>query len=390
MNTRPDPDKKPSTGPPEAIKPQSAPSSPATAGAEAAAREGLNPDGDQESLHPLRDGSQTVNRFEDSPKQLPAAAPTTASPRPAVARPQPSSPAPLAEVVPLLDLLKDDSPSVRRRVSQRLLALGRRVHPALARAARGPDARLRGRARELLLFAERQAAARRLACTASRGAPPLESGLLRLERFIDPSLDARPYLKALDAMGEEVAKRAAAEPEGLRRPLALVDYLSGELSFSGFDPELTAAPGLAHVQLHRLLETKEGLPLTLCACYALVGRRAGFTVDILPLPGRAMVQLTAGDERVLIDPFDGGRPRTESDLVDYLAHHGLPYRRVWFRAAPDAVVLQHQIVNAVRCLRARGLNREAHLLRQALGALSRNSPGDRDQSDKGREKRRHP
>ena len=386
LNTRPDPEKKPPAGTTEAPPPRSAPAAPTPlpppSGEAAPLADDLADD-----LHPRADaaaelnGEQTINDPANPPGPLPAppAASGTGEPRPPRARrsmrgPSAAVPSPLlTQVSPLLDLLKDDSASIRRRVSRELLALGPRVRPALARAARGPDARLRGRARELLLFAERRVAARHLARTAAHGAPRLQSGLLRLERFIDPSLDARPYLKALDAMGTEVAGLAAAEPKGLLRPLALVDYLSGQLSFSGFDPEATPAPTLAHVQLHRLLETKEGLPLTLCTLYALVGRRAGLTVDILPLPGRAMVQLTAGEERVLIDPFDGGRPRKEVDLVDYLAHHGLPYRRAWFQPAPDAVLLQRQIVNTVRCLRARGLDREARLLRVALGALSRSS-----------------
>jgi regulator of sirC expression with transglutaminase-like and TPR domain len=276
-----------------------------------------------------------------------------------------------------LDLLVDDSPKTLRTVRRELLALGRRARPALRRAARGSDPLRRSRARDLLLFADRQDAARRLVRTASREFPQLEVGLDRLERFLDPSLDMRPYRKALDAMGREVARRAAAAPEGLARPLALVEYLANELSFSGFDPSRDPLPRLAHLQVHRLLETKEGLPLTVCALYALVGRRAGLTVDVLPLPGRTFVQLTAGEDRVLIDPFDGGRPRSEADLVSFLAHHGLPYRRAWFHPASDALLLQRQIVNTVRCLRTQGLTREARLLRVALGALSHGRARDK-------------
>ena len=59
--------------------------------------------------------------------------------------------------------------------------------------------------------------------------------------------------------------------------------------------------------LHRTLERKEGLPITLCVIYILVARRIGFELDPIGTPGRFMVGCFMEKTPFYVDCWSGGR-----------------------------------------------------------------------------------
>ena len=160
----------------------------------------------------------------------------------------------------LLPLLGDDSTKVRsvlRREFAAARALGR---SALAKAARSDEPRTRSHARALLLELDRDEVVRRLVRYCGRHHLDFERALILLGRFENPRLDARPYLRALDAMGAEVARRAAQREDPVEKCRVLVEYLGGELGYGG-DADDYHHPD--NVYLHRVIERRRGLPLTL-------------------------------------------------------------------------------------------------------------------------------
>ena len=273
-----------------------------------------------------------------------------------------------AHVDVLIDLLDDGSPTVLATVRERLQDLGRSALPALRRAAQSTDARLRGRARALVSFHRRQDVLRRVAGFALRPDIDLERGLFLLARLDRPEFDCRPYRKALDAMGAEVRARVAQAPDGSSAPLALTQYLGNELGFVGSEVDFNH-PDNIHV--HRALERKRGMPLTLVAIYLLVARRAGLKAAPIALPGRVLLRLYAGPRSLILDPFLGGRARTRQDCVNYLAKHGLVPRPQWFADASDAALFHRQILNLMGSHQARGLTREAVELQGIAAAVNR-------------------
>jgi regulator of sirC expression with transglutaminase-like and TPR domain len=247
-----------------------------------------------------------------------------------------------------------------------VVARGKRGRALLARLARSGSPRARARARRLLLHLERARAARRLCGYALCPEVQLERGLFLLARFGYPNLDARPYLAALDALGAELSRRTEHLPPTLERALCLPRYLGDELGFTG-DGESYDHPD--HVFLHRVLETKRGLPLTLAALYQAVARRAGIRAHLVGLPGHVVLRLSGEDRRALIDPFRGGVELSERDCLAYLAGRGLTFQPRWFQDAGDAAMLERQIRNLIASYRRRGLLREIELLGRVQTAL---------------------
>jgi regulator of sirC expression with transglutaminase-like and TPR domain len=252
-----------------------------------------------------------------------------------------------------------------------LEALGPVARPALRRATKADDARLRARARAALFALDRTRALRRLYGFALRPDADLERGLFLMARLARPDLDRRPYTKALDAMGAEVRARVAAAPDAHTAPFALAQYLGNELGFVGCEIDFNHPD---HIHLDRVIEKKRGMPLSLVAVYLLVARRAGLKAAPVALPGRVLLRLYAGQRSLLIDPFLGGKARTRQDCMNYLARHGLVPRPQWFADANDAALLHRHLLNLLGSHQARGHAREAAelaLLSSALGRFRR-------------------
>ena len=259
----------------------------------------------------------------------------------------------------LVDLLSDDSEAVTRGVAQELQRSGRAATPALKRATRSPNARLRTRARQLLNAGRREIAVRRLARFACREEIDLERGLFLLAKLDRPAFDSRPYTRALDAMAKEVAARAAREPDDFARPMVLSQYLGDELGFIGAESDFDHPD---HIHVHRCIERKRGMPLTLTAIYLFVARRAGLRVAAVALPGRVFLRLYSGRRYMLVDPFEGGRARTRKDCIRYLSEHGLVPRPGWFHDASDAKLFQRHVLNLMNSYQVRGHTRLARRL----------------------------
>ncbi len=273
-----------------------------------------------------------------------------------------------ARVRILIELLEDPSPTVWTQVRRELERLARPAESQLRRACNADSPLVRARARALCLARGRRAVLRRLVSFASRREISLESGLFLLARLEQPQLDVRPYLMQFDALAAEVLRRVESRPPTLDRSLALVAYLGQEIGLTG-DREDFHHPD--NIYVHRVLERKRGMPLTLAAIYQFVGRRAGIQSALVPLPGHVMLRVRGGGKSALVDVFQGGEQRTERDLLHYLAEHNLPFQPSWFRDADDASMFQRQVANLRNSYAQRGLKREARGLESVLSALER-------------------
>lgn len=226
----------------------------------------------------------------------------------------------------------------------------------------------------MLLAQARRAVVQRLARYVVREQVDLERGLLLLARFEDPRVDLRPTLARLDELGAELSQRIEGRAPDLRRALELARLLGEEL---GFDGDRGDYHHPDNVHLHRALQRRQGLPLTLCAIYLCVARRARIHVSALPLPGHVVLRVQAAGSRALIDPFRKGARISERDCLAYLARRGLPFRPEWFADAPDRELLARQVRNLRSAYAQRGLGAEVGLLELVLAACERRTASDR-------------
>ena len=143
----------------------------------------------------------------------------------------------------------------------------------------------------------------------------LAEAALLLAKDEYPALDVDAYLTRLDELATRVRARL---PEGANIEDTLVtmnQILFDELGFAGnvddyYDPRNSF--------LNDVLDRKLGIPITLSILYMDIASRLGLELEGVSFPGHFLVKFSTDEGDVVLDPFCGGTPLTEEDLVERL------------------------------------------------------------------------
>jgi len=173
----------------------------------------------------------------------------------------------------IADLAKNPDPKVQARARLVLRFWGKLTQPEFTRDSARP---------ELISWGD------------------LEAFCWQLAEVENPETDTAAGIAYLDQLGQAVEKnlpRRSISPtdsiSALRQVLARREGFRGNLD-DYFHP--------SNSYLHRVVETKLGIPLTLALVYIFAGQRAGLEVYGLNTPGHYL----AGIGGVAFDPFHGG------------------------------------------------------------------------------------
>lgn len=75
----------------------------------------------------------------------------------------------------------------------------------------------------------------------------------------------------------------------------------------GYDGDRLTYDDPQNANLIRVIDRRKGLPVALGVLYAHAARGAGFSLDGLAFPGHFLMRLEIKGERLILDPFNGGR-----------------------------------------------------------------------------------
>jgi regulator of sirC expression with transglutaminase-like and TPR domain len=175
--------------------------------------------------------------------------------------------------------------------------------------------------------------------------------------------DVGRCLARLDEMGEEARARILRGVES--QVEALNRYLFDEQRFEGnesdyYDPR--------NSMLHRVLERRTGIPITLSIIYIEVGLRAGLSVEGVGLPGHFIVRASeGGGGSVLVDPFN--RKVTDEEecqkRLDLIYDGRVELGEEHLRAVGARSILARALGNL------KAVYAQAQLFRRALSAVER-------------------
>jgi regulator of sirC expression with transglutaminase-like and TPR domain len=184
----------------------------------------------------------------------------------------------------------------------------------------------------------------RLARLARRPDADLAEAALLCGCEVDPHLDVEVGLLRLDALADRLRAQGfvAGDPE--RDAEALAEHLAADHGFVG-DP---ASRDPEDALLHRVLDRRRGLPITLSILYVAIGRRLRVPVYPIALPGHVVTGIAGADRPVLLDPFHGGRRVDEDELarrVEQVSEGRLAFRRSMLRPAPTPLLLRRLLNN---------------------------------------------
>src|ERR1700738_3010169 len=140
---------------------------------------------------------------------------------------------------------------------------------------------------------------------------PIAEAALALASFARPRVGPARYREHLHLLVQDVARHAGAAGNLAARARALNEIILLKHGYSG--DELTY-DDLQNANLMRVVDRRKGLPVALGILYMHAGRAQGWETVGLAFPGHFLVRLSDGPERLILDPFHGGRICTAAEL----------------------------------------------------------------------------
>jgi regulator of sirC expression with transglutaminase-like and TPR domain len=143
----------------------------------------------------------------------------------------------------------------------------------------------------------------------------LARACLQIAEDAYPGLDVDGYVGEIDRFAKRLRARLGAGAALEDRVIALNEFLFDDLGFSGntddyYDPR--------NSYLNEVLDRRTGIPITLAVLYMEIGRRIELPFEGVSFPGHFLVRLPLRGGTLVLDPFSGGVPQSESELRERL------------------------------------------------------------------------
>ncbi len=162
----------------------------------------------------------------------------------------------------------------------------------------------------------------------------LETGAFLIAQAGDPQADMAPWRQRLDDMVAALTHLVDPSRIPSHNVLAINEYLFQTLRFRGntrdyYDPHNSF--------LHRVLERRVGIPISLSVLYLLLSQRLKVPVIGVGIPGHFLVRLQT--ESLFIDCFNQGKLLTEKDCARMFRNAGVEFdHRHIAPCSPDRIL----------------------------------------------------
>lgn len=163
-------------------------------------------------------------------------------------------------------------------------------------------------------------------------------------------------------------------PGTAARADALAALLAGQEGFTGDSLDYDSPRNADFLDV---LDRRRGLPIALAILYVAIARRAGWTAQVLALPGHVLVALGGEADRVLIDPFHAGHlvsPDAFADLVANALGRGQALRPEQAQLLDNRATLVRLVMNQASRARQAGDHPRALTLYRRLTLVAPSFP----------------
>jgi regulator of sirC expression with transglutaminase-like and TPR domain len=139
-----------------------------------------------------------------------------------------------------------------------------------------------------------------------------------------PLLDVQAVLAEVDGLARRLRERTPMDASAAQKLRLLTHFFHGELGFAG---NLNNYYAMDNSFIHRVLETRRGLPIALAVLMLELAEQIGLRASGIAFPGHFLVKCKVGMGEVVIDPFTGeplSPARLDERLAVYRQGSGLP------------------------------------------------------------------
>ena len=200
----------------------------------------------------------------------------------------------------------------------------------------------------------------------------LEEGLYLLSSFADPFLRREDFSGALDRMAGQIAPALREAADAEQAITVFKRFLFEEQGFHGYlqryyDPE--------NSYLHRVIDTRTGIPISLSCLCLLLARRLTWRGRPLPLQGIGLpthfiVQFRFPEKTAFFDPFNGGKILTRKDCADLLLSHDIAFQDAFLLPVRPHTIVCRSVINLLQIYANLGEERRKNQLLRFLQVLN--------------------
>jgi len=153
----------------------------------------------------------------------------------------------------------------------------------------------------------------------------LDRAALLVAALDEEDLDIESYLEELDRMSGEAVEKLAPAADDAAKIAALNNYLFVQ---NGYHGNRFSYYHRANSYLDRVIDDREGLPITLAVMYLELARRLDLNVEGVGLPGHFVVRwIPREGPPQLLDIFAGGKELSDAEADNIIAGAGLAHQK---------------------------------------------------------------
>jgi regulator of sirC expression with transglutaminase-like and TPR domain len=146
---------------------------------------------------------------------------------------------------------------------------------------------------------------------------PLFEAALSIAQDVDPKLDMMAVQAEVDLLAVRLQKRLSPDASHIQKLRMLNYYFYRELGFAGnvnnyYDPD--------NSYLHRVINTRRGIPISLAVIYMEIAQQIDLQVEGISFPGHFLMKLSIQSGDIIIDPFNG-LSLSREELEERLEHY---------------------------------------------------------------------
>lgn len=188
-----------------------------------------------------------------------------------------------------------------------------------------------------------------------------------------PDADLTAGESAIDGLARAVRRRVRSKSSE-----AILAHLHDVLfDVAGFSGNVTDYYAAGNSYLPEVLQSRQGLPITLALIYRTVGSKAGLTIHGVNAPGHFLAEVETpeghGPPSIFVDPFNAGRMLTEDEALDRIAdatrHEIEPDSSMLMRATPQQW-LRRMLHNLQAVFTATSRDRDSYAMQELEQLLS--------------------
>lgn len=245
------------------------------------------------------------------------------------------------ELRALVSLLDDPDHTVQTVVQGRLKELGRRALPFLQEAQQDAAYEHRLHIDQVIQDLHFSEIEQHWKSIMRMPNAELEHGALLLALHKYPELSIRAYQAKLDEMAERIRPKVEAAT-GVGKAFVLSTYVCNDLGFKG-NNEYYSDPKNSYINC--VIDSRRGIPVTLCAIFILLGQRLGLPIFGVNMPAHFLAKYKDDRHEVFFDIFNGGNPIMKEQCTQFLLKAGIKPRAKYFESANGQTILLRMICN---------------------------------------------